>query len=122
MSDKKILVVDDEPNLRLLVTKILEMEKYTVIAAADGEAGLKMAREENPDLILLDIIMPKKNGYQVATELNLDKKTKEIPVILMTGTSQMVGEGIQLETPAVAKLPKPFGKDELVNVVKKVLG
>lgn len=121
MSAKKILVIDDQPNLRLLVSKILEIEGYDVSTAANGDEGITMAKSQKPDLILLDVMMPKKNGYQSAAELNLQKETKEIPIILMTGTTQMVGEGIQLSTPTVDKLAKPFGKDELVAIVKKNL-
>jgi len=121
MSAQKILVIDDQPNLRLLVSKILEIEGYEVKTAANGDEGIAMAKTEQPDLILLDVMMPKKNGYQSAAELNLQKETSQIPIVLMTGTTQMVGDGIQLTTSAIDKLAKPFGKDELVAIVKKNL-
>jgi DNA-binding response OmpR family regulator len=121
MSSQKILVIDDQPNLRLLVSKILEIEGYEVKTAANGDEGIAMAKADKPDLILLDVMMPKKNGYQSAAELNLQKETSQIPIVLMTGTTQMVGDGIQLTTSAIDKLAKPFGKDELVAIVKKNL-
>jgi DNA-binding response OmpR family regulator len=121
MSAQKILVIDDQPNLRLLVSKILEIEGYEVKTAANGDEGIAMAKADKPDLILLDVMMPKKNGYQSAAELNLQKETSQIPIVLMTGTTQMVGDGIQLTTSAIDKLAKPFGKDELVAIVKKNL-
>jgi CheY-like chemotaxis protein len=119
---KKILVVDDEDNLRFLVVKFLEMAGYAVTEAEDGDMGIKTAQTLQPDLILLDVMMPKKDGYQVAKELAADKKLSAIPIILMTGTSQVVGPGIQLSTPAKFKLAKPFSKEELYEVVKKALG
>jgi len=121
MSTQKILVIDDQPNLRLLVSKILEIEGYQVATAANGDEGIAMAKSEKPDLILMDVMMPKKNGYQLAAELKLKEATQQIPIVLMTGTSQMVGEGIQLTTPAIDKLAKPFGREELVAIVKKNL-
>jgi CheY-like chemotaxis protein len=121
MSAQKILVIDDQPNLRLLVSKILEIEGYEVTTASNGDEGIAMAKSQKPDLILLDVMMPKKNGYQLAAELKLKDDTQQIPIVLMTGTSQMVGEGIQLSTPAIDKLAKPFGKDELVAIVRKNL-
>lgn len=117
----RILIIDDQPNLRLLVSKILEIEGYEVTTAANGDEGVAMAKTNKPDLILLDVMMPKKNGYQSAAELNLQKETKQIPIILMTGTSQMVGEGIQITTSAIDKLAKPFGREELIRIVKKNL-
>jgi len=121
MSAKKILIIDDQPNLRLLVSKILEIEGYEVTTAANGDEGINMAKAQKPDLILLDVMMPKKNGYQLAAELKLKDDTQQIPIVLMTGTSQMVGEGIQLSTPAIDKLTKPFGRDELIKIVKRNL-
>ena len=121
MSAQKILVIDDQPNLRLLVSKILEIEGYEVKTAANGDEGIAMAKADKPDLILLDVMMPKKNGYQSAAELNLQKETSQIPIVLMTGTTQMVGDGIQLTTSAIDKLAKPFGKDELINIVRRNL-
>ena len=116
---KKILIIEDEANLRSLVSTILEMEGYQVSMAGNGAEGKTKAQIENPDLILLDVIMPQGNGYQIATELSLDAKTKKIPIVLMTGTAQMVGEGIGVSTPAVGKLSKPFGKDQLIQSVRK---
>jgi twitching motility two-component system response regulator PilH len=117
----RILVIDDQPNLRLLVSKILEIEGYQVSTAANGDEGIALAKSEKPDLILMDVMMPKKNGYQLAAELKLKEATQQIPIVLMTGTSQMVGEGIQLTTPAIDKLAKPFGRDELIQIVKRNL-
>jgi CheY-like chemotaxis protein len=119
---KKILIVDDEATLRLLMRKFLEKAGYQVSEAEDGEKGIIKAKETTPDLILLDVTMPKINGYQVDQELGADPNLKKIPVILVTGTSQVVGDGIKLKTHAKHKLAKPFDRDQLLNKVKEVLG
>lgn len=118
---KKILIIDDEDNLRFLEKKFLEMAGYQVQEAADGEAGIKKAKEYLPDVVLLDVIMPKKDGYQVAEEFAEDKKLAKIPIILVTGTSQVVGEGVKVSTHAKYKLAKPFSKEQLFEVVEKAL-
>jgi len=82
--DKKILFVEDEPNLQKAISEILVQEGYKVFGAADGEEGLKVAQKEKPDLILLDLILPKKDGFEVLKELKADEKMKSIPVIVLT--------------------------------------
>jgi CheY-like chemotaxis protein len=118
---KKILIIEDEDNLRVLERKFLEMKGYVIKEAADGDAGLKAAREFLPDAVLLDVMLPKKDGYQVAREFAADKNLARIPIILVTGTAQMVGQGIHISTPAKFKLPKPFSKEELYEVLEKAL-
>ncbi len=81
---KKILFVEDEPSLQKAISEVLVQEGFKVIAASDGEEGLKIAKEENPDLILLDLILPKKDGFEVLKELKADEKMKDIPVIVLT--------------------------------------
>ncbi len=119
--NKKILIIDDEKTLRLLMRKFLELEGFDVSEAADGAEGLNRAREIKPDLILLDVQMPKITGYQVDQELAADPALQKIPVVLVTGTSQVVGDGIKLATHAKGKLAKPFGKEQLINKVNQFL-
>lgn len=118
---KKILIIDDEKTLRLLMRKFLELEGFAVTEAADGLEGLQQARKVNPDLILLDVQMPKITGYQVDQELAADPALQKIPVVLVTGTSQVIGNGIKLATHARGKLAKPFNKEQLINKVKQFL-
>jgi DNA-binding response OmpR family regulator len=102
----RILIIEDEAALQDSMTGYLKAEKFEVSSALDGEKGLLMARSDNPDLILLDIILPKKNGFEVLEELKKDDKTKKIPVILLTN----------LESPE--DIDKAFAKGASTYLVK----
>jgi len=88
---KRILIVDDDPDLVEAVSMLLEAEGMTPIAAYGGAEGLEKARSENPDLIVLDIMMPDKDGYAVAKELAADKGLSDIPVIMLTAVGDYIG-------------------------------
>jgi DNA-binding response OmpR family regulator len=81
---QKILIVEDEATLQKALQEILLQEDYEVVSALDGELGLKMASSETPDMILLDLILPKMDGFEVLEALKKDEKTKEIPIIILT--------------------------------------
>jgi len=85
---KKILVVDDEPNITMVMQEQLELQGYSVIVASDGTEGLEKAKKEKPDLIILDVMLPKMNGYEVCGLLKQDEKYASIPIILFTGRTQ----------------------------------
>jgi DNA-binding response OmpR family regulator len=89
---KKILVVDDEADLVEILKLSLEMNNYEVITAFDGEEGFEKAKKEKPDLILLDIMMPKKDGWTFVREMKMDESIKHIPVIVLTGKDQLKDE------------------------------
>ena len=84
MENKKILVVEDEPTLQRTMTEYLINEGFQVVSAMDGEKAVELAKTEEPDLIVLDIVLPKKDGYAVLEEVKADEKTKSIPIILLT--------------------------------------
>jgi len=84
MDKQKILIADDEPGVRLLVSRILE-EEYIVLEAADGEEAIDIAKGQQPALILMDLMMPKMDGYAACHRIKDDQATKEIPVIILTG-------------------------------------
>ena len=93
MGKKKILVVDDSRTALFMVTTILRKERYELVTASDGEQALEMAASERPDLILMDVIMPRKTGFEACRELKRREDTKAIPVILVTTR----GEGENVE-------------------------
>ena len=118
----KILIVEDDQFLLTMYQTRFEQEGFKVFVAEDGEKGLKTAQKEIPDFILLDILLPKMNGFEVLKELKADKKTKDIKVLLLTNLSQRgeVDEGLKYG--AVDYLIKAhFMPTEVVNKVKKLL-
>lgn len=119
MPGKKILIVDDELDFVKLIRIRLESSGYKVIEASNGEAGLKSAMSENPDLILLDIMMPKKDGYSLLREIKSIDKIKHIPVIVITAKAEMQ-EPLKIEG-ASEYLVKPFEGSELLRKIKNII-
>jgi DNA-binding response OmpR family regulator len=119
---KKILIIDDERITVELAQVILESHGFEVVCAYDGEEGLKVARAEKPDLILLDILLPKKDGFDVCKELRSDPDFKEVCILMFTakGLSQDVERGY--EVGANDYIIKPFSGNDLVIKIKKHLG
>jgi len=115
----KILIVEDEPDMVEGLRDNLIYEGYDVLSAADGETGLALAVEESPDLILLDIMLPGKNGYQVCREMK--SKGIDVPVIMLTAKSQEVDKVLGLELGADDYITKPFSIRELLARIKAVL-
>lgn len=121
MAKKKILVVDDEPNIVELIKETLELDNYEIIGAYDGGQGLKMAQEENPDVIILDIILPVISGFEVCKELKKDLKTKNIPIIMFTGAGLEDVARDEPEIQAEVYIAKPYVPEELINIVRNVI-
>ena len=118
---KKILVVDDRPGVVELVRASLEGEDYQIIDASDGEKALSKIREEKPDLILLDIIMPKMDGFEVLKKLKQDPTTKETPVIMLTIKEQKLNREKGLELGAIDYIVKPFSPSVLLSKIEEIL-
>jgi two-component system response regulator VicR len=111
----KILVVDDEASIVNIISFNLKKEGYEVVTAEDGEMALDMAKSEKPDLILLDIMMPKMDGYEVCRKI---RKDSEVPIIMLTARADEVDKVIGLEMGADDYVTKPFGNRELIARVK----
>ncbi|MHB9111269.1 MAG: response regulator [Thermoleophilia bacterium] len=122
MSAKRVLIVDDESSLRALVRVNLEVDGLEVSEAVDGIEAMNMLRESKPDLILLDLMMPGKDGIEVLEELAADKNLRDIPVLLLTAK----GEQEDLERGAAlgarGHITKPFDPEQMVRTVKAALG
>ena len=122
MGKKKILVVDDSRTALFMVTTILRKERYELVTASDGEQALEMAASERPDLILMDVIMPRKTGFEACRELKRREDTRAIPVILVTtrGEGENVEAGFQ--SGCNDYVTKPINALELITKVRDHMG
>jgi DNA-binding response OmpR family regulator len=121
MGQKKILVVDDEADLVETIRFPLEMEGFNVLVSYNGEDALNQARKENPDLILLDLMLPKLDGYKVCRLLKFDERYKHIPILMLTAKTQEKDKLLGKETGADEYITKPFDIDDLMKRVKVYL-
>lgn len=119
---KIILVIEDEEDTSLFIKDRLEMEGYQVVTAMNGQEGFDKTREHLPDLILLDVMMPKLNGYQVCRKLKLNPVTQAIPIVMVTAKAQESDIAFGKETGCDDYLTKPFEMDDLLEKIRKHLG
>jgi DNA-binding response OmpR family regulator len=118
MEKKKILAVDDEPNILMSIEFILEMEGYEVHTAHDGEEALEVARRVRPDLILLDVNMPRKDGYEVCRILRDQQDMAGTKVIMLTAKGQTLEKKKGLEVGADEYVTKPFSAEDLLQKIR----
>lgn len=117
----KVLIVEDEANIRQLVKYNLEKESFQVLEAEDGLLGLRLAKAEKPDLVLLDLMLPQMDGLEVCRSLKGNPATAALPIIMLTAKSEEIDKVIGLELGADDYMTKPFSPRELVARVKAVL-
>lgn len=118
----RILIVDDSPTEIHILSTILEKLGHAVSAAADGAEGIQKAREEKPDLILMDVVMPGMNGFQATRQLSKDVDTAHIPIIIVTTKDQETDRVWGLRQGAKDYVTKPVGEGELIDKVNALLG
>ncbi|MBI4323238.1 MAG: response regulator [Candidatus Omnitrophica bacterium] len=118
--DKKVrvLLVDDEPSIVKMVGKRLEVEGFEVLVAMDGQEALKKVQTEAPDLVVLDLMLPKLNGYEVCMMLKEDTRYQKIPVVMFTAKAQEQDEKLGLACGADAYIRKPFKAQELLEQIR----
>jgi DNA-binding response OmpR family regulator len=116
-----VLVVDDEAPIRLLCRVNLEAEGMTVLEAADGDRGLELARAELPDVILLDVMMPGRSGWEVAEELLADESTSGIPIVFLTARAEIRDRAKGIDLGGVDYVTKPFNPVELAPLVQDLV-
>ena len=122
-NSKRILCIEDEPEMIDLIRLILGRRGFDVIGAAGGKEGLDKIRQEPPDLVLLDLMMPDMDGWEVYQQMKADDKTKGIPVIVVTAKAQSIDKVLGLHIAKVDDyISKPFSPQDLLNSVDKVLG
>jgi len=120
MDRKKILIADDEANIRLLVGSMLG-EDYIVLGASDGKEAVDMARTQKPELILMDILMPKMDGYTACHTIKKDPVTKAIPIVMLSAIGFELNKKLAQEMGASGYITKPFSLLELLDTVKRFL-
>ena len=120
MSEPKprILVVDDEPDLVMVLKIGLETEGYDVLTASDGEQGLALARQSVPDLLVLDLMLPRMDGYKVCRALKFDERYKKIPIFILSARSGETDRRLALELGADEFHSKPYNMRELVGRIR----
>ena len=128
---KKVLIVDDDPDVRLFNATVVEESGYTPIEAANGEEGLKVVKKDRPDLVILDVLMPKQSGIRLYRELKTDKSLIGIPVIMLSGVAKRTFFRSQKALTEFGDKPvpepenyleKPVEPEELAREIKKLLG
>ncbi len=121
MDSKKILVIDDQHDNVFILQDRLDLEGFKVITAYDGPAGIDLAEEHKPDLILLDVMMPKMSGYEVCEKLTKQNSTKDIPIILLTALNNAEDTAKGFAAGAFDFIKKPFNRIELLARIKSAL-
>lgn len=122
MRKPKVLIVEDDPDIAASIRYSLELHKgIECLQALDGKEALKKAREESPDLIILDVMLPKMDGFQVSRLLKFDEMYKHIPIIMLTARAQDSDQALGMETGADEYVTKPFSLDALLGLVMQYL-
>lgn len=119
MQQKKVVLIDDEKLMRITTSLLLKHHGYEISTAADGEEGLALVRERLPDIVLLDVMMPVMDGWEVMRRLKEDEKTRNIEVIIFTACDLPVPDDIREKYGSFDVLKKPFHIEQLLNIVNK---
>lgn len=119
---KKILIVDDEPEILMLVSARLKASGYDVVTASDGQEGLDKAKAEMPDIMLLDVMMPKMDGYKVCGLLKADTRYQKIPIVMFTARAGSADEEMREDVGANGYLSKPLDSEAMLKLIEELLG
>ena len=120
MDKQKILIADDEQGIRLIISRLLA-EEYIVLEAADGEEAIDIAKEQQPVLILMDLMMPKMDGYDACLRIKSDQATKGIPVVILTAVGHELNKKYAEEMGADGYITKPFTRESLLEEMRRLL-
>lgn len=122
MTKRRILCIEDEAEMIELTRLVLEREGFEVLGAVGGAKGLESLKEQKPDLVLLDLMMPDMDGWEVYRQMKADKELADIPVIVVTARAQSIDKVLGLQVAKVSDyITKPFGPKELIESIKRVL-
>lgn len=117
-----ILIADDSPTEIYVLKKILEKHGHQIITAEDGEQAIEITQQKQPDLILMDVVMPKLNGFQATRRLSKEPDTQDIPVVIVSSKNQETDKLWGLRQGAKGYLGKPVSEDQLISEINKLLG
>jgi len=120
MPRKKILVADDEADIRHLISLTLS-EEYEIVEAVDGVEAVLKAKEEKPDLIMLDIMMPRQDGYKTCMKIKSEDETRNIPIVMLTGVDYELNRKLGEQLGAADYITKPFRMEALIKTVKRLV-
>ncbi len=118
---KTILIVEDDPKSLKLTNDLLKISGYATIQATDGIQGVELAKKMKPDLILMDIMMPKKDGYAACHDIKADPGTKNIPVVMLTAVGYDLNKMLAKQYGANGYVTKPFDRQQLINAISPLL-
>ena len=118
---KTILIVEDEPKNMKLTRDLLKISGYETIEAVDGKQGVEKAKSAKPDLILMDIMMPKMDGYAACSEIKADQTTKHIPVVMLTAVGFELNKKLAKHMGANGYVTKPFNRQQLIDAITPLL-
>jgi len=116
---KAILIVEDDPRQLRLIRDLLKLSGYVTIEATDGEKGVELAKAKKPDLILMDIMMPKMDGYTACREIKSDKATRAIPVVMLTSVDFQLNKDLAKDIGADGYITKPLDSQKLLDVMHR---
>lgn len=120
MDKQKILAADDEPRIRLMIRRILEKD-YSILEADNGEKAVEIAEEQNPDLILMDLMMPIMDGYTACSKIKANTATRAIPVVILTAIGHELNKKFANEMGADGYITKPFTREDLLDTVSRFI-
>jgi CheY-like chemotaxis protein len=120
MDKQKVLIADDEQMVRLMVSRILG-DEYAILEAADGEEAVDIARRQQPALILMDLMMPRLDGYAACLKIKSDETTKEIPVVMLTAIDHQLNKKFAEEMGADGYITKPFTRESLLEETRRLM-
>lgn len=118
---KRVLIVEDEPNIAEAIGFLLEREGFAVSLAGDGETALAAARSERPNAIVLDVMLPRKNGFEVLREIRGDPNVSSIPVVVLTARGQAHDRRVARDVGADVYLTKPFSNREVISEIRRLV-
>ena len=118
---KVILIVEDDPKSMTLTKDLLKISGYTTIQATDGMQGVELAKSAKPDLILMDIMMPKMDGYTACRDIKADPVTRNIPVVMLTAVGYELNKKLAKQAGANGYVTKPFSRQELIDAISPLL-